>query len=74
MTPAKRLPTAKSAAEQSHLRTHPECRECRWVNVPDLSVVWVLGYPMTLCTNPWACWGRQIDLAEHHSPDGGAQE
>lgn len=68
MTPAKQARNAKSAAEADHLRSHPECRECLWPNVPDLSVVWVLGYPTTLCTNPWACWGRQLELRE---PDHG---
>lgn len=68
MTPAKSARDAKSAAKAEHRRTHPECRECLWGNVPDLSVVLVLGYPTTLCKNPWACWERQLELRQ---PDHG---
>lgn len=41
-----------------------ECRDCGWQVVRDLTMTWVLGRPVMLCTNPWKCWENRVNLRE----------
>lgn len=60
-----RVPASNPKSSSDRTRQTSECRECRWAVPDDLDLTWVLGMPLTLCKNPWACWERQIVLGEH---------
>ena len=50
------------AATTTSNRGDQECRECGWPFGPDLDRIWLLGRRVTICKNPWACYGRRLDL------------
>lgn len=60
-------PAATAAATRNAPITDQRCAQCGWPFGPELMRGYVMGRISTLCRNPFACYGRQIDIEEEIS-------
>lgn len=62
-TPPARAATTKASTD------HSRCAECLWPFGPDLIRTFCFGREITLCRNPWMCWGRKTEMTERLAGD-----